>query len=202
MQLTYGQIENLNVIFVTLGEKKHPRLAFSVVMLGQTIKSYIEALKAVRITPSEFQEFAKKHLKEVADVFAKQDMKKMVSDMVASSIKQKNWSSTTYNDNDDFYKMVKQCCKDVMHDNLGELQKNRTQMSVEADRHSKRLEENYDKFVQLLDNKMRGTINNWDINHETRIEADFAKFKDELVSITKEEVKKANQAFFGGLGQG
>ncbi len=61
MPLTNSQVENLSILLLRLGEKKHPMLAYRVAMTNQAIRPVLEALKAARAPAPDFLEFATKH---------------------------------------------------------------------------------------------------------------------------------------------
>lgn len=183
------------------GGRKQPDIKVQINDVNVLTELFADAdgVVSIELRNAIVQEFAKRHLKELAGDILKEDTRKTVREMVSSAVASKNWNGVTYDTSDPFYKMVKAVVKDVTKEQALELSTKKQEMQDRTNTYIKKLDEKYDKFINLLNNKMIGTLNNWDKDHEERIEKDFTAFKEELRELTKEEVKKANQNFFGSL---
>lgn len=73
MELTHLEVESIAGDINSLGEKKHPLLAYRVSLLNDVFKPVIKALNAARVPEPEFQMFSKRHT-ELCKTCAKKDI--------------------------------------------------------------------------------------------------------------------------------
>jgi hypothetical protein len=148
------------------------------------------------------QEFAKRYLKDLAVNFAANDVKELLMTFTKEAILSQTWSEIKYKTDHPFYKMILATMRDVIGNNLKDVNDHIKKVSASASAFENSLTNRLDKITEVFNMKVAGTIATWEDKHAEKIENDFTEFKNQLKDMVREEVQKANMEFFGSMIKG